>query len=241
MSIHARKCRSCDADIAKPALRCPSCGAAFVGFSRGQLIAIGIFTTALILFVVKIGSSNADKTATNAVFVESTPPTQERILSKDETAQALSDYMMKVHASLFVHSVTQQTLLAKIKQDIQFLALDKYQADAEALKKLAFNFQDEVFAIAYPNEESLGEQYKTIFEKVVGEVNSLAASNLIVAADISASAHTGIDFSKDLEKDIQDVEKTRRALDKTVMAAYKQLGIPPSMVNKENFTLLGRR
>ncbi|EJN06460.1 hypothetical protein [Herbaspirillum sp. YR522] len=164
------------------------------------------------------------------------PEPEEPPLTKAEAAEALSAYMHDVQGHLYAQSAVQQLIVARIKQDIEWGALDKFRADAGALKGSTMDARDKISALLYP--ENLSSEDQVIFEKVVDQVSEVTMQLVELGVDVSASANTGLDFSKEMSKDAALLKKATQSMKTITMAAYKQFGVPAAQIDKETLTLL---
>ena len=96
--------------------------------------------------------------------------------------------------------------------------------------------QNRVTMLLYPN--NLEDQDQAAFDQVAERGSDVTGGMVEIAVDVAAGAHTGLDFTKEAEKDARELEKARAAMHKAVMAAYKQFGIAASKIDKKDLTII---
>lgn len=166
------------------------------------------------------------------------PAPEEPPMTKAEAAQALSTYMRQVHAQFFANSVLQQVIHGRIRQALEFRDLAKFQKGAEDLKESVMAMQNRVMMLPYPN--NLEDQDQAAFDQVAERVSDVTGGMVEIAVDVAAAAHTGLDFTKEAEKDARELEKASAAMRKATLAAYKQFGIAASKIDKKDLTIIDR-
>lgn len=167
--------------------------------------------------------------------IQETKKISDNPLSSAEATKAYSDYVMQLQAHIFSASMMMQLESNKIQQAISFQNLDAYRQSAEELEDTLRKTQDEVGKISYP--DNLSDADATVFDDAQNAASDLIAQYLSTAADIGVNAHTGVDMSNDLSKDISLSQKAQDQFRTIVLNGYKHFAVKRSSINMDTLTL----
>ena len=156
-------------------------------------------------------------------------------LTRPEAIRAYSDYVMQLQAHIYSASMMMQFESNKIQQAISFQNPDAYRESAEELEDILRKAQYEVGKISYPN--NLSDPDAAVFDDAQNAAFDVIAQYLSTAADIGVNAHTGMDMSGDLNKDISLSQKTQDQFRTIVLNGYKHFAVKRSSINMDTLTL----
>jgi len=240
-----KKCKECGHDVSTQAAACPGCGAKIPTFAEkaGALVAVSFVAFLIILWwsssssPIKNAESTAHKTLQEQPTSQSIATQEEdaKPLSNKEAAEALSKYIGDAQSKILAMSVVNDIYLSKIKQDMAWGNLNKYQEDAEAMKDAAQKGQQELFNLQYPN--NLSDEQSAKFEDVASSISDMAMAFVSMDVDVAVNAHTGMDVNSELEKDIREVKTTGRKFKEKSLTAYKFFGYSPNQIDKSTLTI----